>query len=70
VSFGENRQRRVPREINHSGFLLTIAQNPGKTPQTRGQPEGFDPKNPHLAAEIHFLLATDIASDLEQKVNI
>jgi len=54
VNFGENRQQLVSREINHSGFLLTIAQNAGKTPQTRGQSEDFDPKNPHPTTNIHF----------------
>ena len=51
-------------------FLLTIAQNPGKTRQTPRQTQNFDPKNPYLCAELHFLLAIDPASVLEQKANI
>lgn len=42
MSFGENRQQPVSREIYHSWFLLTTAQNPGKPTKIRG----FRPKKP------------------------
>jgi len=52
VSFGENRQQPVSRQINHSAFLLTLAQNSGKTPQFRRfrprKPASYR-QNPHFA---------------------
>jgi hypothetical protein len=41
-----------------------------RTKAEHRQPKGFDLKNRHFAIGIHFLLATNMTSDLEQKVNI
>jgi hypothetical protein len=50
MSLGEKRQQPNSHHFNHSAFLLTVAQKPGKTPEI----QGLCPPNPHFTAEIQF----------------